>query len=99
MRELALRQAERRLNVLRQVLRLLHSSDDGRVDRLLVRRLRLGEGSLLLGLALREELLLRRAGALGRGLREVRVVDFLVDLQHLLQFLAFDNDFCEHDAP
>lgn len=51
MRELALREAEGRLDVLVEVLGLLDSSDDGGINCLLVCRLGLGEGSLR-GLAL-----------------------------------------------
>ena len=79
MRELALRQTERSLDVLRQVLGLLDSSDDGGVNGLLVCCLRLRELSLL-RLALREELLLCRARTLLGRLGEVSVVDLLVDL-------------------
>ncbi len=80
MRELALRETERRLDVLLEVLGLLDGGDDGSINRLLVCRLRLGERSLLLRLALLEELLLSGTGALLRVLREVCVVDFLVNL-------------------
>ena len=81
MGELALGKAEARLDVLLKVLGLLDSSDDSRIDRLLVRGLGLREGSLLLGLALREELLFSRSRSLGLGLGEVSVVELLVDLE------------------
>ena len=42
------------------------------------------EGLLRLGLAISEELLLCRAGALGGSLREVGVVDFLVNLSIMI---------------
>lgn len=77
---LALRETPRCLEVFGEVLGLLDALDHSLVDVLLVGRLGFGEGLLLLGLALREELLLRGAGTLGRGLREVGIVDLLVDL-------------------
>ncbi len=55
-RELALRQAPARLQILPKVLCLLDGSNNGSVNGLLVARLCLGEGLHLLGLALREEL-------------------------------------------
>jgi hypothetical protein len=79
-RELALRQPPARLEVLGEVLRLRNGGDDGLVDLLLVRRLRLGERLLCLGLAVREELLLGRAGGLLRRLGEVGVGELLVSL-------------------
>ena len=81
MRELALREAEGRLDVLLKVLGLLDGSDDSTINRLLVSRLGLGERSLLLGLALREELLFSRSRSFGLGLGEVSVVELLVDLE------------------
>lgn len=81
MRELSLGQAPTRLEVLAERLGLLHGSDNGSINRLLVSRLRLGERLLLLGLALREELLLCRARLLLGGLSEVSVVDLLIDLR------------------
>ena len=80
MGELALRQAPARPEVLVEVFRLLDGGDDCGVDRLLVSSLGLGEGLLRLGLALSEELLLRRGLALRGGLGEVGVVDLLIDL-------------------
>ena len=80
MRELALREAESRLDVLLKVLGLLDGSDDSTIDRLLVSRLGLGERSLLLGLALREELLLRRLRPLRFRFCEVIIRDFVADL-------------------
>ena len=85
MRELTLRQAPACLKVFRKVLGLLDGSDNSGVDGLLVSGFGFGEGLLLLGLALREELLLRRRGALSRGLCEVGVVDFLVNLNRMAQ--------------
>ena len=78
-RELTLREAEARLDVLLKVLRLLDRSDNGSINRLLVCGLRLRERSLL-RLALLEELLLCRTRALLRVLRKVRVADLLVNL-------------------
>ena len=80
--ELALGQTPARLEVLGEALLLLHCSDDGGVNGLLVGSLGLGEGLLFLGLAVSEELLLSRGLCLLRLLREVSVVDLLVDLQH-----------------
>lgn len=80
MRELALAEAERRLEVFCEVVNLGDGSDDGLVELLLVSRLGLWEGLLLLGFALREELLLSRLLRLGRRLPEVGVIDLLVDL-------------------
>ena len=80
MRELTLRQAPACSKVLGEEFRLLDRGDDSRVDGLLVGSLGLGESLLRLGLALSEELLLRRALALGGSLGEVSVVDLLVDL-------------------
>ena len=81
MRELSLGQAPTRLEVLAEGLGLLHGSNNGGINRLLVSRLRLGERLLLLGLALREELLFSRSRSLGLGLGEVSVVELLVDLE------------------
>ena len=80
-RELTLRQTEAGLDVPREVVGLLDSGDDGSINRLLVRRFRLGESLLLLRLALREELLFSRSRSLGLGLGEVSVVELLVDLE------------------
>ena len=77
---LALREAPACPEVLGEVLGLLDRGNDGRVNSLLVGSLGLGERLLGLGLALSEELLLRRALALGGSLGEVSVVDLLVDL-------------------
>lgn len=52
MRELALRQAEARLQVLLEKLGLLDRADDGAINALLVARLGLGVRLLLLGNAL-----------------------------------------------
>ena len=82
-RQLTLREAEGCLDVLLQELRLLDSSDDSAVDCLLVRRLRLRERFLLLRLSLGEKLLLCGTAGLGCRLREVCVVNFLVDLDGL----------------
>ena len=71
MRELALRQAPGRPEVLRQALLLLHSSSDSGINSLLVRGLALGERLLRFGLAVCKELLLSRGLALGRSLGKV----------------------------
>ena len=80
MRELALGEPERRREVLGQVLRLLDGGEDGLVDLLLVRGARLGQGFPLLGLAVGEELLLGRLGALLARGGEVRVRELVVEL-------------------
>jgi hypothetical protein len=78
---LALREAEGCLQILVDVLRLLHCSKDDLVDLLLIRCLRLRERLLRLGLALLEKLRLGVAGTLGTGLREVCVVELGVNLE------------------
>ena len=83
MRELTLRQAPACLKVFRKVLGLLDGSDNSGVDGLLVSGFGFVEGLLLLGLALREELLFSRSRSLGLGLGEVSVVELLVDLEIL----------------
>ena len=80
MRELALGEAERGREVLCEVLRLLDRGEDRLVDLLLVRSARLGEGFPLLGLAVGEELLLGRLGALLSRVGEVRVRELVVEL-------------------
>ena len=77
---LALGEAEGGGEVLGQVLRLLDGGEDGLVDLLLVRRARLGQGFPLLGLAVGEELLLGRFGALLARGGEVRVRELVVEL-------------------
>ena len=77
---LALGEAEGGGEVLGQVLRLLDGGEDGLVDLLLVRRARLGQGFPLLGLAVGEELLLGRLGALLARGGEVRVRELVVEL-------------------
>ena len=81
MRELALRETPARLEVLGEALLLLHGSNDSSVNGLLIGGLGFGECSLLLRLALCEELLFRGSLALLRFLSEVCVVDLLVDLR------------------
>ena len=71
--------------VLGQVLRLLDGGEDGLVDLLLVRRARLGQGFPLLGLAVGEELLLGRLGALLARGGEVRVRELVVELRFYLE--------------
>ena len=77
---LALGEAEGGGEVLGQVLRLLDRGEDGLVDLLLVRRARLGQGFPLLRLAVGEELLLGRLGALLARGGEVRVRELVVEL-------------------
>lgn len=79
-RELTLGQPPARLQVLREVLRLRNGGDDRLVHLLLIRRLRLGECLLGLGLALREEPLLSGGTALGGRFSEVGVAELLVGL-------------------
>lgn len=77
---LALRQTEGGLQIFGQVLLLLDGGNDSLVDSLLVSSFRLGERVLLLGLAVSEELFLRRGTSLDGGLNEVGIVDLFVNL-------------------
>jgi hypothetical protein len=88
MRELALRQAPRCLEVFREVFCLLDSGNDGLVNLLLVGGLGLGECLLGLGLAFLKELLLGRLLALDLSLGEVGIGEFLIKLQQLLVYIV-----------
>jgi len=79
MRELTLRQSPRRCKVLGQILRLLHSGENGLVDLLLVRRPCLCDRFPFLLLSA-EELLFRRLASFLRAGGEVRVGELVVEL-------------------
>ncbi len=81
MRELALGETPRRCQVLCQVFRLLHRSDNRLIDSLLVSSLGLWQRLLGLGLAVLEELGFCRARLFGGGLGEICVREFSIELE------------------
>lgn len=80
MSELTLRQTPAGFEVFSEVVGLLDGDDDGFVDLFLVGGPRFWKRLLRFWLSILKELFLSRSGTLYRGFREVRIVDFLVNL-------------------